>query len=56
MSLLRDCRLHLLEYHDSANLINYIRTILSFVITVANLLISAFDTSLIHYTEIDLGK
>lgn len=53
-SLLRDCRLHLVEYHNSANIINYIRTGIAFVITVLNLLISAFDSSIFKYNIIDV--
>ncbi|XP_037032749.1 ninjurin-1 isoform X3 [Bradysia coprophila] len=48
-SLMRDCRLHLVEYHNSADIINYIRTGLAFIITFLNLLVSAFDSSIFKY-------
>ncbi|CAD7093043.1 unnamed protein product [Hermetia illucens] len=44
LSLLRDCRLHLPEYHRSANLMNHLRTALAFLTIMVNLFISAFDT------------
>lgn len=54
-SLMRDCRMHLSEYHNSANIINYIRTALAFVIIVMNLLISTFDSSPFRYYNVDLS-
>lgn len=53
-SLMRDCRLHLVEYHNSADIINYIRTGLAFVITFLNLLVSAFDSSIFKYNVVDV--
>uniref|UniRef100_A0A8D9E5V0 Ninjurin-1 n=1 Tax=Cacopsylla melanoneura TaxID=428564 RepID=A0A8D9E5V0_9HEMI len=46
LNLLRDCRLHLIEYKSSANLINHVTLALSFCVTAVNLLISAFDPGL----------
>ncbi|XP_031329352.1 ninjurin-2 isoform X5 [Photinus pyralis] len=48
-SMMRDCRLHLEEYHYSANMLNYLTTTCSFLITVLNLLISIFDPSVARY-------
>lgn len=53
-SLMRDCRLHLVEYHNSADIINYVRTGIAFIITVLNLLISAFGSSIFKYNDVDL--
>lgn len=47
--MLRDCRLHLESYHSTANLFNITTTILAFVITVLNLLISCFDPTIAKY-------
>ncbi|XP_021707761.1 ninjurin-1 isoform X3 [Aedes aegypti] len=49
LSLLRDCRLHLPEYHLSANVINYIVTGGAFMVTMLNLMISAFDPMVLKY-------
>ncbi|XP_029736151.2 ninjurin-1-like isoform X3 [Aedes albopictus] len=49
LSLLRDCRLHLPEYHQSANVINYIVTGAAFMVTMLNLMISAFDPMVLKY-------
>lgn len=46
LNLLRDCRLHLHEYHTSAVIINYVTMGFSVVVTTLNLLISAFDPGL----------
>jgi hypothetical protein len=46
LNLMRDCRLHLHEYHTSAVIINYITVGFSVVVTTLNLLISAFDPGL----------
>ncbi|XP_039453533.1 ninjurin-1 isoform X3 [Culex pipiens pallens] len=49
LSLLRDCRLHIEEYHRSANIINYIVTGGAFLVAMINLLISAFDPKVLRY-------
>ncbi|XP_073975931.1 ninjurin C isoform X1 [Rhodnius prolixus] len=46
LNLMRDCRLHLIEYKTSALIINHLALAGSFVVTALNLLISAFDPSL----------
>jgi len=46
LSLLRDCRLHQPEFHQSANIINHVRTGFAFFTTMINLFISAFDSRL----------
>jgi len=46
LNLLRDCRLHLHEYHVSAVIINYVNMGFSVVVSTLNLLISAFDPGL----------
>ncbi|XP_014242518.1 ninjurin-1 isoform X1 [Cimex lectularius] len=46
LNLMRDCRLHLIEYKYSAMVINHLALAGSFVVTALNLLISAFDPSL----------
>ncbi|CAB0014780.1 unnamed protein product [Nesidiocoris tenuis] len=43
LNLMRDCKLHLIEYRYSALVINHITLSGSFLITALNLLISAFD-------------
>ncbi|XP_068894447.1 ninjurin-1 isoform X2 [Tenebrio molitor] len=53
LHLLRDCRLHLKDYHSSANLLNHITTIFAFVITVLNLVISCFDPTVARYAIFD---
>lgn len=42
-TLLRDCKLHLTEYHASAKLLNSISTALALLVTVLNLLITALE-------------
>ncbi|XP_055550259.1 ninjurin-1 isoform X2 [Wyeomyia smithii] len=49
LSLLRDCRLHLPQYHQSANVINYFVTGAAFLVTMLNLMISAFDPRVLKY-------
>ncbi|XP_013107119.1 ninjurin-1 isoform X3 [Stomoxys calcitrans] len=46
LSLMRDCRMHLPQFHESANFINHIRTGFAFIVTMINLFISAFDSRL----------
>jgi hypothetical protein len=46
LNLMRDCRLHLHEYHVSAVIINYVTMGFSVVVSTLNLLISAFDPGL----------
>jgi len=46
LNLLRDCRLHLHEYHTSAVIINYVNVGFSVVVSTLNLLISALDPGL----------
>ncbi|XP_065354674.1 ninjurin-1-like isoform X1 [Calliphora vicina] len=46
LSLMRDCRMHKPEFHQSANMINHIRTGFAFFVTMINLFISAFDSRL----------
>ncbi|KAI5754194.1 hypothetical protein M8J77_006663 [Diaphorina citri] len=46
LNLMRDCRLHLIEYKSSALIINHIAMGMSFAVTAINLLISAFDPGL----------
>lgn len=46
LNLLRDCKLHLIEYKQSALFINYVAVAASFAVTVLNVLISAFDPGL----------
>ncbi|XP_005188341.1 ninjurin-1 isoform X2 [Musca domestica] len=46
LSLMRDCRMHMPEFHQSANFINHIRTGFAFIVTMINLFISAFDSRL----------
>lgn len=43
---MRDCRMHMPEFHQSANMINHIRTGFAFFVTMINLFISAFDSRL----------
>lgn len=49
LSMLYDCRLHLPKYHQSANVINYIVTAAAFLVTMLNLMISAFDPMVLKY-------
>lgn len=51
LNLLRDIRLHLREYHYSADAINYFTTGVSIAITVLNLMISGLDPSVAKYIE-----
>ena len=46
LNLMRDCRLHLHEYHMSAVIINHITVGFAVVVSTLNLLISAFDPGL----------
>lgn len=46
LNLMRDCRLHLIQYKTSALIINQTALALSFGVTAINLLISAFDPGL----------
>jgi hypothetical protein len=46
LNLMRDCRLHLHEYHVSAVIINHVTMGFSVVVSTLNLLISAFDPGL----------
>jgi hypothetical protein len=46
LNLMRDCRLHLHEYKNSAVVINYFTMGSSVVVSALNLLISAFDPGL----------
>ncbi|KAG8281886.1 ninjurin-A-like isoform X2 [Homalodisca vitripennis] len=46
LNLMRDCKLHLIEYKQSALFINYSTVAASFAVTVLNILISAFDPGL----------
>ena len=45
LTLMRDRKLHLLEYHWSANLLNSLGTVIALFITLLNLFISALDPS-----------
>jgi hypothetical protein len=51
LNLMRDCRLHIHEYHVSAVLINYGTMGCSVVVSTLNLLISAFDPGLGRMVE-----
>lgn len=53
LNLMRDCRLHLIEYHESAIFINYVTTGAAFLITVLNLVISVFDPTVAYYVNFD---
>ncbi|KAK9499838.1 hypothetical protein O3M35_002799 [Rhynocoris fuscipes] len=46
LNLMRDCRLHLIEYKTSALVINHLALAGSFIVTALNLMISAFDPNL----------
>lgn len=46
LNLMRDLRLHLIEYKYSANLLNSIELGCCFSVTALNLVISAFDPGL----------
>ncbi|XP_039287617.1 ninjurin-2 isoform X3 [Nilaparvata lugens] len=46
LHLMRDCRLHLVEYKVSCLLVNHITMAGSFAVSALNLLISAFDPGL----------
>lgn len=45
LTLWRDRKLHLVEYHTSAHLLNSLGVVLALLITLLNLLISALDPS-----------
>ena len=47
LNFLRDCRLHLQHYRNSALTINYISLASVFIITVLNVVISAFDPAIV---------
>lgn len=49
LHLLRDCKLHVEDYKDSAKFLNYFSMVCSFAVTVLNLLISCFDPSIARY-------
>ncbi|XP_028041597.1 ninjurin-2 isoform X6 [Bombyx mandarina] len=51
--VLQDCRFHLPRHRASALSINYGTTATAFVVTVLNVLVSAFDSSLAKYLEFD---
>ncbi|XP_047997239.1 ninjurin-2 isoform X4 [Leguminivora glycinivorella] len=53
LNLLRDCRFHEPRHRVSAHRVNYATTASAFVVTVLNVLVSAFDSSLARYLEID---
>lgn len=56
---MRDCRLHLIEYHDSAHLINYLKTGLAFATTIVNLFVGIFDSNIPQYvpmSDAESGK
>ncbi|KAI8419883.1 hypothetical protein MSG28_008509 [Choristoneura fumiferana] len=53
LNLLRDCRFHEPRHRASALNVNYATTACAFVVTVLNVLVSAFDSSLARYLEID---
>lgn len=46
LNMLRDLRLHLIEYKYSANLMNHIELACCFVITTLNIIVGAFDPGL----------
>lgn len=52
LSLLRDCRLHLEEYQKSANYINNSVATMAFLVTLTNLLLSAFDPTILRYMDL----
>lgn len=53
LNLLRDCRFHLPRHRSSALSINYFTTAVAFVVTMLNVLVAAFDSSLASYLELD---
>ncbi|XP_072942944.1 ninjurin-2 isoform X3 [Epargyreus clarus] len=53
LNLLRDCRFHLPRHKTSALNINYLTTATAFLVTVFNILVSAFDSSLARYLEME---
>ncbi|KPJ10477.1 Ninjurin-1 [Papilio machaon] len=53
LNLLRDCRFQQPRHRNSALNINYLTTATAFVVTVLNVLVSAFDSSLARYLEFD---
>lgn len=52
LNLLRDCRFHMPRHRDSAMNVNRGTTIVAFVVTVLNVLVSAFDSNLAKYQDI----
>lgn len=46
LNMLRDLRLHLIEYKYSANLLNHIELACAFAVTTLNIVIGAFDPGL----------
>ncbi|KAK3857303.1 hypothetical protein Pcinc_036423, partial [Petrolisthes cinctipes] len=42
LSMLRDCRLHLSDYHNSANIISHVNLIATFIIAAVNIIINGF--------------
>ncbi|CAH1396012.1 unnamed protein product [Nezara viridula] len=53
LNLMRDCRLHLIEYKTSALIINNLAVAGAFAVTCLNLLISAFDSNLARFVPVD---
>ncbi|XP_045777578.1 ninjurin-2 isoform X3 [Maniola jurtina] len=53
LNLLRDCKFHEPQHRTSALNINYGTTATAFLVTVLNILVSAFDSSLARYLELD---
>lgn len=51
---MRDCRLHLIKFNNSANVINYLRSFLAFFIVFTNILVSAFDPTIVPDPFINL--
>ncbi|CAG9563826.1 unnamed protein product [Danaus chrysippus] len=51
LNLLRDCLFHKPQHRNSALNINYATTGTAFIVTVLNVLVSAFDSSLARYQE-----
>lgn len=46
LNMLRDLRLHLVEYKKSANLLNHIELACAFIVTTLNIIIGGFDPGL----------
>ncbi|XP_030029047.1 ninjurin-2 isoform X4 [Manduca sexta] len=53
LNLLHDCRFQLPRHRTTAFNINYATTATAFVVTVLNVLVSAFDSSLAKYLQLD---